>query len=43
MDPELVIKPLKCLAEKLGFIIMDNSSGHTKVIEHVMLDELDHI
>jgi len=31
------------LADKLGSIIMDDSSGYTKVVEHEMLDKLNHV
>jgi len=31
------------LADELGSIIVNNSSGYTKAVEYVMLDELDHV
>ena len=31
------------MADELGSIIVDKSPGYTKVVEHVMLDELDYV
>jgi len=31
------------LDDKLGSIIVNDLSGFTKAVEHVMLDELDHV
>ena len=42
-ESEFITEPLECLANELGSIVMDNLSGYAKVIEHVMLDELDHV
>ena len=33
---------MECLADELGSIIVNDSSGYTKAVEHVILDELDH-
>jgi len=40
---EFITKPLEYLVDELGAVIVDDSSGHTKVVEHMMFDELDHI
>jgi len=42
LHPELISEPLKCLADKLGSIVVDNSLGYA-YIEYVMLDEFDHV
>jgi len=31
------------LADELGSIIMNYSSGYTKAVKYMMLDELDHV
>ena len=43
LDSKFVTEPLEFLADELGHVIMNDSIGHTKIVEHVMLDELDHV
>ena len=40
---KFITKSLECSVDELGSIIVDNSLGYTKVVEYVMLDELDHV
>jgi len=43
LDPKFITEPLECLADELRSIIVDNSSGYTEVIWHMMLDEPGHV
>ena len=43
MNFEFVTKFLECLADELGFIIVDASSRYAKAVYYVMFDEFDHI
>ena len=43
LDSEFITESLECLADELGFIVVDNLLGYTKAVEHVMLDELEHV
>jgi len=43
LDSEFVTESLECLADELRPVIVDDLSGYTAVVEHVMLDELDHV
>jgi len=43
LDSEYFAESLKCLADELGSIIMDDSSGHAKAVYYVMFDEFDHV
>jgi len=41
LDFEFVTESLECLANELRPIIVDDSSGYTEAVKHVMLDELN--
>ena len=43
LNSELIAEFLKCLADDLGSIIVDDSSRYAKAIYHVMFDELNHV
>jgi len=43
LDSKFIAELLKCLTGELGPVIVDDSSGHTKAVEHVMLDEVDRV
>lgn len=36
-------KPLECLTDKLGSVVMDNQSWDTEAIDDIEFDELSHI
>jgi len=42
LDSEFVIDLLEYLADELRPVIVDDSSGYTDAVKHVMVDELDH-
>jgi len=42
LDFEFITELLECLANELGFVIMDDSSWYAKAVQDVMHDELDH-
>jgi len=43
LGSEFITESLKCLADDLELVIMDDSSRYTKMVEHMMLNELEHI
>jgi len=43
LDFEFVVESLKRLADELGPIIVDDSSGHVKAVYYVMFDKFDHV
>jgi len=43
LDSKFISESFERLADKLGSIIIDYPSRHTKAVYYVMLDEFDHV